>query len=331
MTLARGEGHRAVGRCCAVAVALAAAVIAIPAGEARAAEPAQESKEMRAERLFRSGEKKFDSGKYAEACDDFGESLRLGPKLGTLLNLALCHETVGKLATAWREFHHAAAWAAQNNQRDRHDFAVQHILALETKLPRVVLHLPAESTVAAVDIDGEPLPATHWYLPLYLDPGEHAVAVSAPGKQRTTVSFRVTSSPTDQIVTVPALPDDPGAKEPGPVPAPEPRDGPGVGAWVALGVGAVGLVTGATFGVLALSKLGEAEDRCPASTCDAAGLELYRAAESRALVSVVGTGVGIAGAAIGGFLLFGGGSSKGTTVGLRAGPGAAQLALGGTF
>src|SRR5688572_24020422 len=57
------------------------------------------SNEGRAEQLFHAAEKKFDSGDYEGSCLDFSASLKLGPKLGTLLNLALCHETIGKVVT----------------------------------------------------------------------------------------------------------------------------------------------------------------------------------------------------------------------------------------
>src|SRR5438128_11228376 len=99
---------------------VAALVLASSFASAQEA-PSAASNEMRAEYLFRTGEKKFDAGKYAEACADFSESLRLGPKLGTLLNLALCHEMVGKYATAWSEWNHGAVWATENGQKDRHD------------------------------------------------------------------------------------------------------------------------------------------------------------------------------------------------------------------
>lgn len=212
------------------------------------------SNEGRAEKLFQSAAKKFDSGDHDGACADFGESLKLGPKLGTLLNLALCHETVGKLVTAWEEFGHAAAWAAQNNQRDRLEFATQHIRALEPRLPRVVLHLPLDRGVTALDLDGEPLPETRWYLPLFLDPGEHNLAVTAPGKQRLRVAFRVVLSPSDQFVEVPSLADDPKT-----LTSPErPRNEPPASARRTLGFaglagGALGLAGGLTFGVLAIA------------------------------------------------------------------------------
>ncbi len=220
--------------------------------EARADET-RLSNEGRAEQLFRSGEKKFDAGQHAEACVDFAESLKLGPKLGTLLNLALCHETIGKIATAWNEFHHGAAWAAQNSQKDRLEFALQHLRSLQPKLPRVVLQLPADRAVSQIDLDGEPLPEQLWYLPLYLDPGEHKIAVSAPGKQRTTVSFRVTAAPTDQMVAVPTLPDDKGASAP---PSNNGSAAPSptlytVG-FVMLGAGVIGLTAGTIFGIAAL-------------------------------------------------------------------------------
>lgn len=229
-------------------VAFAAAIIVTSGARAASAE---ESNEMRAEQLFRAGEKKFDAGKHAEACVDFAASLKLAPKLGTLLNVALCHETTGKLATAWAEFHHAAAWAAQNNQKDRREFAMRHILEIEPRLPRVGLQLPVTSAISNIDLDGEPLPEQRWYLPLYLDPGEHSIAVTAPGKKRTTVSFRVVDSPTEQLVVVPALADDtktkPAATEP------RPKAEPPMAGLVLVAVGAVGVLTGATFGVIAIT------------------------------------------------------------------------------
>ncbi len=265
------------------------------------------SNEMRAEYLFRSGEKKFDSGKYAEACADFAESLRLGPKLGTLLNLALCHETVGKTATAWSEFNHGAAWASQNGQKDRHDFALQHAVALESKLPRVLLQLPSESAIATVDVDGEPLADSRWYLPIFLDPGEHSVTISAPGKQRGSVKFRVTSAATEQLVSVPSLSDEI-APAPTPLPPAIPPSDPDatrrlVG-YVTLGGGGLALAIGLGFGLLAVEKRDEVGDRCSGNRCSADGAEAYRDAQSRAAVATVATVIGVAAGAVGGWLVF---------------------------
>lgn len=297
--------------------------------------PGGVSNEMRAEYLFRSGEKKFDAGQHTEACADFTESLRLGPKLGTLLNLALCHETIGKTATAWSEYHHGAAWAAQNGQKDRHDFAMQHALALETKLPRVLLQLPSDGALASVDVDGEPLPDSRWYLPVFLDPGEHSVTLSAPGKQRGTVKFRVISSPTEQLVSVPPLADDVALRPPPPKPvAPsDPDRTRRLVGLVTLGAGGVGLALGATFGFLAVGKRDEIGSRCTANRCTEEGSQLYRDAQSNAEIATWSTVVGVGAAAVGGWLVF---TSRRATpgrpsVGVAPRAGGAALGVGGAF
>jgi hypothetical protein len=300
------------------------------------------SNEMRAEYLFRQGEKKFDSGQYGDACNDFSESLRLGPKLGTLLNLALCHETVGKPATAWSEYHHGAAWAAQNGQKDRHDFALAHALALETKLPRVLLQLPRESAIGAVDVDGEPLPDSRWYLPVFLDPGEHSVTISAPGKQRTSVKFRVTNSPTEQLVNVPALSDDVSLDlkpAPPPVAPSDPDRTRRTAGIVLLAAGGAGLALGLTFGVLAITKRDDIGSRCADVHCTAAGAQAYRDAQSNATVSTVSTVIGLGAGAVGGWLFFTSrpadpgtpGTTPRTKVGLVPRAGGAELGLRGEF
>ena len=58
-------------------VALASSVLTFCAVDARAQESPGLSNELRAEYLFRTGEKKFDSGQHTEACADFTESLRI--------------------------------------------------------------------------------------------------------------------------------------------------------------------------------------------------------------------------------------------------------------
>lgn len=270
--LLRSWGARALTLCLSLSTAARAESTNLPP-----------SNEARADQLFHSGEKKFDSGDYAGACKDFAESLKLGPKLGTLLNLALCHETTGKLVTAWSEFSHGAAWAAQNNQRDRLEFAAQHVRSLEPRLPRIVLQLPASRAIESIDLDGEPVPEQQWYLPLYLDSGEHRLAVSAPGKRRTTIAFRVSPSPGDQIVMVPRLDDDTA-----PRPPTKPTEDPTrrMLGLTALGVGAVGLVVGTTFGVMA------------------AGADTVDSASGNATAATIAFISGAAFAATGGWLLW---------------------------
>jgi hypothetical protein len=317
-----------------LACAAAVGVVIGTAGDACAQDgPSGMSNEMRAEYLFRRGEKRFDSGQYGEACNDFSESLRLGPKLGTLLNLALCHETVGKTATAWSEYHHGAAWATQNGQKDRHDFALQHAVALEMKLPRVLLQLPRESAIASVEVDGEPLPDSRWYLPVFLDPGEHTVSLSAPGKQRGSVKFRVTNSPTEQLVNVPALVDDLAlAPPPKPKPVapsdPDPDRTRRLTGIALLATGGAALAVGLTFGILAVDKRDEIGARCTGNRCTAEGAQAYRDAQSNATISTVSTILGLGAGAAGGWLFF---TSKSPRAFVNPRSGGAELGVGGVF
>ncbi len=286
--------------------------------------------EMRAESLFRSGEKKFDAGDFRGACADFQESLRLGPKLGTLLNVALCHENVGRLATAWTEYNHGAAWASQNGQRDRYDFAVTRAQAIAPQIPRVTLHLPTTRTLSAVEIDGEPLPEPRWYLPIYVDPGEHVVAVSAPGKKRASAAFSAKLGQ-EQLVEIPALVDDDGPPAPPPPPVDTTRGTRRVLGIGLVGLGVVGLGVGTFFSVRAIGASSDVSDACAAGCGPEAGAQSGDA-KSYATVGAVGL---LSGAVLtaAGVWLFVSSAPDAPVKAVRAtaAPGGGGLAISGTF
>jgi hypothetical protein len=270
---------------------------------------AESADEVRADALFREGMQKFDAGEIRSACEAFTESLRLDPKLGTLLNLALCHEREGKTATAWLEYTHGAAWATQNGQKERREFANQHAITLEGQLSRVLLHLPPARELSSVEIDGEPLPEPRWYLPMYLDPGEHTIAVSAPGKQRRTIKVGVSREPTAQIVPVPALADVelPPPPPPRKPPALPPSNARRVAGFVVGGVGLAGLAMGSVLGVLTIQKRDEIGAHCTtgatSTECDALGAQLHGDAQTLGTWSTVSFAAGAAAVAAGALLV----------------------------
>src|SRR6201999_156717 len=109
----------------------------------------------------------------AEACPKFAESYRLDPGTGTLLNLASCHESLGKLATAWVEYNEALVQSRRDRRQSRIDFAEQHIDALAPKLSRLTVTLASDADRDGLElkIDGVGVGVAALGAPTPLDPG----------------------------------------------------------------------------------------------------------------------------------------------------------------
>src|SRR5438445_10663209 len=91
-----------------------------------------------AEALFQEGRKLVEQKHFSEACPKFAESQRLDPGIGTLLNLAACHELEGKTATSWSEFTQALGQAEHEARADAREFSRLHLAAPTPKLPKTV-------------------------------------------------------------------------------------------------------------------------------------------------------------------------------------------------
>lgn len=172
-----------------------------------------------AETLFREGKRLSNEHKYSEACPKFVESYKLDPGLGTLLNLASCHESEGKTASAWAEFSEAMARATREGDNDRAQLADEHVRALEPKLAHVSINVApgGDAPGLVIKFDSRELSFASLGLQIAVDPGKHLLEASAPGKQSFTQSFGTEAQPTTLAVTVPMLQNAAGAA---PVPAP---------------------------------------------------------------------------------------------------------------
>jgi Tfp pilus assembly protein PilF len=311
------------------------------------AESASSPDKAVAEGLFQDGRKLMEKGELARACPKFAESHRLVPRLGTLLNLATCHEKLGKTASAWAEFTEAIALAKRDKRKDREKYARQHADALEKKLSRLVFELekPAERTV--LRLDGEEIGSAVWGTPLPIDPGSHEVEVSAPGRQSWSKSIDVSAGSQTLNLKVPELTEQ--AAEPQAEAAPEraPEKRPDVPpaadtepngsgqrtlGFVALGVGVVGLGVGSYFGLQTFSKQNESEDHCDGTACDQTGVDLRDEAKTTATISTIGFAAGAVGIGAGIVLLItAGGDSERTGRPLWIAPGLGSVTVGGTL
>ncbi len=271
----------------------------------------------RAEKLFHEGEELFDARSFTEACAKFAANHDLDPKLGTLLNLAFCHESEGRTARARAEFDEALMWAVQKGQRDREQFAREHLASLEKRLSYLVLEGPAsESGPVDVRVDGQPVPRSRWGAPLVVDPGLHMLTTTSPGKEPQPLLFYVEPGPATRMMRIPTLLDDPVAAAklarhaaPPPVsgavteltPAARTRRTAGL---VSLGTGAVATVVGAYFTVRALSSAGDVRSRCGGPRgCDDTVPSSDRKGGAYTAVAGVALGVGLIGLGVGSWLV----------------------------
>jgi hypothetical protein len=226
-----------------------------------------------AEALFRSGRELMAAGKFAEACPKLAESNRIDPKLGTLMNLALCHESAGKTASAWGEYLEAADIASKVGQTERVTVAKERASALEPTLPHVVID-EGGATDAAVTLDDQTIQSGAFGTPIPLDPGSHSLRASAPGKKAFVESFAVQANAPPVTIHIPSLADESAVPSPPPAarpfpPAAESRasvsSSQRTWGWVVGGTGVAAVGVGAIFGVSAFSEKQTVENQCNAS------------------------------------------------------------------
>ena len=319
-------------------VASTVAGIALSSSSATAADGDQTAL---AEALFRSGRELMGAGKYAEACPKLAESNRIDPKLGTLMNLALCHENAGKTASAWAEYVEAADIAKRVGQAPREQVARERSSALEPTVPHVVIDA-SEASAAAVTLDDQPIRSATFGTPIPLDPGDHAVRATAPGKKPFIESFAVQARGAQRTIHIPALADDetappPAATQPvtghGADAAPVPRESTAshgtsnqrIWAVVVGGAGVAALGVGAYFGVSAFSEKKTVENDCSAAQrCTPAGDQAKTSLSTAETVSTIATLGGVAAVGVGVVLWLSGGSSASASAqpaaSLRIGP-----------
>jgi hypothetical protein len=350
---------------------LAGAALAICSSAAHSAAAQTHSGDAAmAETLFNDAKRKMAAGDFASACPKLAESYRLDAGSGTLTALAVCHEGLGKTASAWTEFIEVVSEARQTGRADREKFAQQHVDAIEPKLSKLTVAVePAVAKLSGLEVrrDGTLIGQAGWGTAAPVDPGPHTVEVKAPGKKPWSTTVTVGPSHDVQTVTVTRLEDTP-APSPSPVAPAAPSMGAslsegaatedstapprpeqpssssgGTQRTVGLVVGGAGIVAagvGTYFGLQAISQTHQANNLCPvASDCTSAdALSKNSSAKSSALVSDVLFGGALAAVGLGAILYAT--SSSGTSPGastaaLRVVPGAsargASVVFDGTW
>lgn len=267
---------------------------------------ADDSERVAAESLFAEGRDLMRRGELEAACEKFASSQSLDPALGTLLNLAACHEKTGRTASAWAEFRSAAASARQLGDTERERVANQRAKALEPRLSRLTIVVRAPDASVRVVRNGEPVAPETLGNAIPVDPGPQIIRASADGRESWSTTVDVAENGVTLEVLVPAL-------APSPASSNGADDGPRQAggstqrtlAWISGGVGLAGLGVGTFFGLRASSSWSDAKAGCEDGPyqCSPAALDARSDANTQAWVANAGFALGAVGLALGAVLL----------------------------
>ncbi|HEX8794588.1 MAG TPA: hypothetical protein VF765_26765 [Polyangiaceae bacterium] len=307
--LARAATLAALGASLATAVDAAAQTPPPPAPQSAAG-----STDTRAlaEMLFFTARGLMEAGRYPEACAKLTESYRLDAAAGTLLNLAVCNEKIGKIASAWGEFRDSIAEARRANRPDREQLATERLKVIEPELPFLTIKVsPEVRAVSGLEItrNGIPLQAAAWDTDLPVDPGRVEVIEQAPGYKSKTLYVTVANKEHATLAAEPL--------ELAPIVRPPPpfwttkRE---IGA-ILFGAGIVAAGVGTYFGVQAINDKKSSDGACPndlagVQRCTQSGVNSMNSAITEAWVADVTIGVGAAAGLVGAFLFATGGAHE---------------------
>ncbi len=273
-----------------------------------------------AEALFQEGRRLLDEGRTEEACDRFAASQGLDPSSGTLLNLANCHATLGRSATAWAEFLAARRLALAQARPDRAAEAERRAAELEPNLVRLTIRVGFRIDGLIVERDGAVVSVSMLGTAIPVDPGSYTVRAAAPGYTPWSTTVVVSREGGNVQLEVPRLAAvrPPAAKKAAPhkpllpieTRPPVSRaeaDALPAGFWASSATALGAVAIGTAFGVISLRSYGDADSLCPSphQTCTEGAIDARDRAELQANVANVAFGSAIVAAALAGWIYFG--------------------------
>lgn len=181
-----------------IAVGFSGSAFAQPAGQQPAGiNPSDAPVITPAEELFLEGRSLLEEGRNDEACAKFEASIRLDPEAtGTLLNIGLCHERLGKTATALGWFRKAQFRAAEMGLTDYEDVAKNHTFMLAVRVPTLKIIVESAPTGSAVFVDDKEIKDVDLGK-VEVDPGDHTIDLRVPGRE--TVKRQVSLKDGEQL------------------------------------------------------------------------------------------------------------------------------------
>lgn len=151
------------------------------------------------DQLFDEGRKLLDAGDAKGACDKFDKAIQIDPTAaGTMLNLGLCNEKLGKYATALHWFRKAQTAAAEATPRltQHEQVAKDHTVTLAGKVATIAITFSSGEAPpdTKVKIDHADV-AKEDYGRAEVDPGHHVLDAAAPNMVNVHQEFDVADKP----------------------------------------------------------------------------------------------------------------------------------------
>jgi hypothetical protein len=288
------------------------------AGFAAPALAQTEADRTTARELAYEGQEAFDRGDYVTAADRFARADALVHAPTLTLALARAQLKLGKVVLAYENYNRIVREGVPPGApavfTRAYEDAKAEVDQVRTRLAWVTIHVTGAAR-PRVSLDESDVPAAALGVRRAVDPGDHVVAASADGYLPAQTEFKASEGQTSEVkLELRVDPNAPAPVETAPDRAadqamqPElaPDRGPGdaprgqgqrTAGYVALGVGAAGLVVGAVGGVLAIQARGDLVDACPNDRCSAEQQETLDSYERWGTISTVGfivSGVGVA-------------------------------------
>jgi hypothetical protein len=247
----------------------------------------------RAQELFAEGRDAYVDQDYALALDRFRASHALVPSPNSRLFIARCLRELGQFSAAYAQYEILERETEASEKYEKtHEAAAAERAALDERVARVAIGLPADVEDAEVTVNGKKVDRALIDEPMVVTAGKVEVEVTAPGRKPYRWAGLISAGETrDLDVRVPL-------KNPPPPPPPPPEEGTDLRPFAigAAGLGAVNLALWGILGVAAANRHADLEEQC-GGRCTARFQDEVDAGRRETLLSSVGLVVGVIGIA----------------------------------
>lgn len=274
-----------------LSIAVALALPAAPAPEARAADPKE---------LFTRGQKQFDGREYEKALETFKEVLASTGSPNARLYVSRCLRELSRLPEAYEEMRAALRDATKRSESEdkyvpTRDAAAAELALLERRVGRVTVSVADPPPGTVVKINGAEIAASRWGEPVAVPVGSVVVIAEAPGRARAERTFEVAGGALQSAAFS-------FAPEQAPPPPPGGLGSVTVAGLAVGGVGLGGVALGAVLAGLAQARYDELRatcgGRCPDGTYVAAIDEGRALQDGGNAALFVGGGVALVGVVV---------------------------------